>query len=490
MAKLKRASTAILCLLAALALLAGCGNGAAPAGSGAASDESGLKAVTIKFQTIGDMQSDMPRIVQAVNDYLKSIGRPYSVELAIEGWGTYNDVVNLMLNTGEKFDVVFTANWAASYLTNAPNGVFADLGPYLEKNPEIEQILTADFMNASRIGGINYALPTNKEKARQIGWLLRKDFVDQMGLDLSTVKSNEDLEPWFIKAKEEFNVWVYPSFVPSNYMYDRIEEPIIGMETEDGSNTVLAVDLTDRFKDAVRLYNKWFKLGLINPDLNRESQVQTEFASGKYLGATYQLKPGKAAEEAASIGYDLVQVELNEPEIASSETTGAMLAIPAASENKNEAFDFIKLLYTDEKILNLFVWGEDGKDYNTVSPGIIELIPDSGWAWGQGWTMGNQFNNYLTTAEDPEKWKKFEEFNEAGRPVPSLGFIPDTTDTEMQTAIKAMKAVRENYTDLFFGYVDDIDGSFAKLESDYKAAGMDGLLAAYQKQFDEWKAAQ
>jgi putative aldouronate transport system substrate-binding protein len=183
---------------------------------------------------------------------------------------------------------------------------------------------------------------------------------------------------------------------------------------------------------------------------------------------------------------------MNQPEIANSETSGAMLAIPAASKNKNEAIDFISLLYTDKKLVNMIIWGEEGKDYNFVAgkTDVIDLVSNSGYSYGQGWTMGNQFNNYLMSIEDPNKWSEFIKFNEAGRPLPALGFVPDTSDNNMQTWIAGMRAVRDNYSDLFRGYENDIDGAFARLEADYKAAGSDQLLAAFQAQFDAWLASK
>ncbi|MFV0401769.1 MAG: ABC transporter substrate-binding protein [Oscillospiraceae bacterium] len=449
-----------------------------------------FKEVTLKFTTIGNSQPDTARISQAASDYLKSIGKPYSVEINIVEWSAYNDVVNLMLNSGEKFDVVFTANWAASYYANVPNGVFAPLNDYLAANPEIEEILTADFMNAAQVNGVNYALPTNKEKARQVGMLFRKDIVDAMGMDITTVKTKEDMEQWMVKAKEEHGLWTWPNFIPMDRQPDILEERLLSL-SYDGSGTVVATDLTPEFKESLVLLNKWYNMGLISPNLTRDTVAQQELASGSTFGLGSQLKPGKDTEESASVGYELVQVPLNEPEIANTETTGAMLAIPVASDNKDEAFDFIKLLYTDKEFVNIFVWGQEGTDYTKVDDNTVEIIGDSGWDWGQGWTLGNQFNDYLTTAEDPQKWEKFEEFNEQGKPLMALGFMPDSSSTEIQTYISTLKATRDNFLDLLsFGYVDDIDGELARLEAQYNAAGMQELITEYQRQFDEWQASK
>lgn len=508
MSKTRRILSGLLAIVLIATIFIGCNGGTGSSGSSAtqssaassAADSSepadgseapapsgDLKEVTLKFTTIGNSQPDTARISKAASDYLASIGKPYSVEINIVEWSAYNDVVNLMLNSGEKFDVVFTANWAASYYANVTSEVFTPLNDYLAANPEVEGVLTADFMNASQVGGINYALPTNKEKARQLGVLCRKDIVDAMGMDISTIKTVEDLEPWMLKAKEEHGLWSWPNFIPMDFQYDGLEERLLAL-SPDGSPTVVAIDLDAKFREGVVRMNKWYNQGIINPNLTRDTVAQQEFASGTTFLLGSQLKPGKATEESASVGYELVQIPLNQPEIANTETTGAMLAIPAASDNKDEAFDFIKLLYTDKEFVNLFVWGQEGTDYTKVDDNTVEIIGDSGWDWGQGWTMGNQFNDYLTTAEDPQKWQKFEEFNGQGKPLLSLGFMPDTSSTEVQTYIATLKASRENFFDLFQGYVDDIDGQYAELEAQYTAGGMNELIAEYQRQFDEFQA--
>ena len=489
--KILAVSLVLVMVLAACASPSDSGSGANPGDNN--NPPSDFNDVTLKMQLIGDPQPDISRISNAVSEYLKSIGKPYSVELNIESWGSYTDNINLRLAVGEEFDVCFISNWAADYYSNAANGNLTELGPYLAKYPEVERILTADFMNASQVDGKNYALPTNKEKARQLGWVVRKDIADAMGMDISAIKSVADLEPWIYKAKEEHDMWSFPIFIPSDYQFDRIVEPIIGTRVETGSKTVIAPDLEPEYINAVKMHSKWFADGIINPNLNRESSGDEEFKTGKYFAIPYQLKPGKDGELTSSLNIgQLVQIPMNQPEIANSETTGAMMSIPAASKNKNEAFDFISLLYTDAKLVNLIVWGEEGTDFDFVEKDKVITNKESGWGYGNGWTMGDQFKNYLTENEDPTKWDQFIAFNEAGRPLPALGFVPDTGSTDMQTWISGMRAVRERYDDLFKGYVplDEVDAKFAQLESEYKTAGMDELIAALQEQFDAFLASK
>ena len=464
----------------------------------AVADTSGLNAVEVSYQLIGwgsPGDAVMAELSAKVNARLAELGKPYTVKLVFGEGGDYTNNTNLMLASGaNEFDIIFISNWAASFYANAAAGYLTDLGPYLAKYPDIERILTSDFMNASQVGGVNYALPTNKEKARQVGWVLRKDIVDALGMDLAAIEAlpyNQRLaalEPYFYRAKEELNLWIWPNFTLSDYQYSRIIDPIIMGRAEPNDYEVIVADLDQRLIDAVKLNSKWHADGLINPNLNNQSSGDGEFATGNYFAITYQLKPGKDKELEPSVGFELVQIALNQPEIDPAETTGAMVAIPIGAPNKDEAFDFINLLYTDAILLNTIIYGQEGVDFEFVGDGIIEIT--GGGGHGNSWTMGDQFKTYLLSTEAPDKWEQFIAFNEEGWPLPLLGFVPDTSSTDIQTWKAGMDAVRENYGDLFRGYfpVDQVDAEFAKLRSDYEAAGMIELLAEMQGQIDAWLA--
>jgi len=260
-------------------------------------DDSGFRAVTLLWNHIGSPQSGVDRINSAVNEYLASIGKPYSIEMHIEDWGSYTDNTNLRLSTGDRFDICFTANWAAHIYTNAPNGVFTPLNDYIAAYPEVAAILGDGFLLGGQIRGINYGMPTNKELARQYGWVLRADIVEEMGMDISAIETMEDLEPWIIKAYEDHGLWSWNSGINPSFQYDRIEDPIIGMLPFPGSREVILTQLDEHFIEGVRMNNRWFNMGIVNPNLTREISVDAEFPSGRYFANTQQLKPGKAGIE-------------------------------------------------------------------------------------------------------------------------------------------------------------------------------------------------
>lgn len=504
----KRIFALTLSALFIVMAMAGCGNsgsdakpdsGAAPqsAAQGGADVQTGtgekeFKAVELQWWNIGSEQPDIDRINKLASEYLASIGKPYTIKLTLPGWGDYSTRTENALTTGEKVDLVFTCNWTANYQEFGELGYFTDLTPYLEEYPDIVDIIGADFLYASKVGDATYALPTNKEKARVIGYLLNKTIVDKYEIDVSAIKDLEDLEEIFAMVKEnEPGVWpVQPEKVPMDMFW-------VGV-AGGWSFTGEAGDLKLRFKEfddiSINAYNKvteWYQNGWVNPDLVGDSyNTNAEMASGRYFAWGAQLKPGKDAEM-SDANQQWVQVELGEIQIANDEIDGAMHGIPSTSDNQDEAFDFLHLLYTDPYLINLFNFGEEGVDYVFAEDdeyGRIEIL-ESGYNFNSGWTFGNQFLNLLTIFEEPDKWEKMEAFNEEARPLDSLGFFAELDESGLRAQVSALDAVlNDKYTDLKEGRSKDVAGDLEKMRKDIEAIGYEDLGEALQAQFDEWYA--
>ena len=213
MKKMQRSlSFALVLIMMLTMIITGCGAPAEPAASSPAQSASQAPAssqaaevpkeqVELTFYCVADSQPDMQKICDAATEYLKD---KLNVKVKAEnfGWGdTYTPKINPMLASGQPVDIVFTANWAANYRVNANAGYFVDLTPYLKDSP-IREIVGDDFLNGSAINGKNFAVPCNKEKVHNWGFLLKKDLVEKYNVDVSKIKKVEDLEPYFDAIKK------------------------------------------------------------------------------------------------------------------------------------------------------------------------------------------------------------------------------------------------------------------------------------------------
>ncbi len=493
----------VLCLAF---LLAGCGKAVTPATSEtptpSQSDTPSNTAtpepvssvpkdnVKITMYCVGDSQ-DMTHIENAVNEYLKD-KLNITLEYECFGWGdTYTPKINPMLAAGDPIDIVFTSNWAANYRLNAAKGYFRELNDFLAKYPGIASVTGEDFLNATQINGKNYALPCNKEQAHNWGFLLKKDLVKKFGIDLKSIKSLEDLEPYFDRVlKEEpgitpllavqmdapWHLLDWNTFsdddVPGALYNDNRDTKVI--------NQFLAPESIAQYQK-MREYNK---KGYIHPDAATQDNFSAEMSTGKYFAFVAPMKPGKAVEMSAQTGVEWEEIFITPIVMSNREADGAMLAIPAGSKNPERAFQFIEMLYTDPVLKNMMNYGVENKDWKFIGENTIEIIKDSGYASAGGWRFGDNFKDYLMANEDPNKAQLWSDYNKAGLPLNNLGFVFNSE--KVSNEIAACKGVVQTYyKQLFTGSVDP-DPTVKKMESELKAAGVDKIIAEMQTQFDEW----
>lgn len=472
---------------------------ATPESTAAAEPVSAVPAeqVTITWTLVGNKQeTDTQLVMDKVNEYLKDKIN-IKLDLQVYGWGDpYNQKVNTMLSSGEPFDVAFTANWAANYYTNAAAGYFLALNDYLAKYPAVTEILGKDFLNGSAVGGKNYAVPTNKEKVHNWGYVLKKELVDKYAIDITTIKKMEDMEPWFEKIKTS-EPGITPLLIvggdsPRQFLdWDRISDDDVpgALYPDNRDNTIVNNYAAPETIAMWKKLRDYYQKGYIAKDAATMENTAEQMKTGKYFAVEQSLKPGKDAEVSSSTGVPWVQVDITKPVMSNRETTGALLAIPAASKNPERAYQFIEMLYTDKVLRNMINFGIEGTHYTVEADGRIKQTQDGidKWNLGSGWRYGDQFKDLLMNNEDPQKWDKFLAYNNAGIVEKSLGFVFDKIPVDTQ--VSACKTVVGTYyKQLDCGSVD-VDSTVKKMNDELKASGVDAVIAEMQKQYDAWRAA-
>jgi putative aldouronate transport system substrate-binding protein len=450
--------------------------------------------VTLTWYVIGNRnEPDTAKVCAAVNKYLKDKIN-ITLKLTTLGFGdTYDKKINPMLASGQKFDLVFTAAWAANYRNNASSGYFTDLTKMLKSSP-ITQVLGKDFLNGSAVNGKNFGVPANKEKAHNWGVLLLKSMVDKYKVNISKIKSLKDLEPTFDAIKKG-----EPGMTPLLAVnmdapwhlldWDNLSDDDIpgAFYNDNRGTTVINQFIAPEAIAQYKKMNQYYQKGWIHPDAATMDNFADQMKTGKYFCAVQPLKPGKDIEMNNSTGQKWVQVDLTPVVMTNRETTGAMTAIPAASKNKDRAFKFLELLYTDKTLVNMLEYGLPNVHYTKVSANVVKPLGGDKATYnpGHNWRYGNQFINWLTPDQDPQIWNLFEKYNKKAVPLRSLGFVYDNKDSATQAS--ACKAViQQYYKELFTGAAADTDATVASMKSDLEAAGVNELIADMQKQFNAW----
>jgi len=454
-----------------------------------------LKPYTVKLNFISATQEDEGLVEEAMNKILEP---KINAKIDIEtwDWAQYFDKYKLGIASGEPADLVFVASWGG-FAQDVAKGGFLDLTDLLESHgQDIKKNLNPLFLEGSKLNGKNYAVPTNKELAAARGVVIRKDLIDKYGLDLSGVKTPADLTPILqtLKEKEPDLIPIYMdggTNIPRHLtQWDDLGSGWQSAIYKNGSDTKVFNSLEDpEFYNLLKLTREWYEKGYINKDAATSKANAGELAKAGKIGMWEEsLKPGKDKELEQSLGIKLTQVILQEPTVTTGDTSSGMIAISKNSKDPERAMMVLNLLHSDKELINLLVYGIEGKHYEKVSENVVKPGPDRA-KWnviGNSWMLAGQRLLMLGENEDPDKWEQFEKFDASAKSSPALGFNFDIEPVKNeQTAVD--KAGEKYFSLLVTGSIDPDEG-LAKMKESLTKAGLGKIIAEKQKQLDAWLA--
>ncbi len=438
-----------------------------------------------------------------------------NVTFNIVGWGDWFAKAITGIQAGEEMDIFFTADWW-QYNELVEQGLLLPLNDDNGPNGNLLKLygqgildtLNPAFITGTQVNGVNYAVPTNKELVVPDGFIYNVALAEEIGFtqaDAAKIKSMRDFEPWLEKAKAArpdefpyllnfmpgFKPWVegFASGVPYSVITMKLEPDANGKFDE----TIVNVVETDWYRDYVTLMREWREKGWVHPEAALAGyEPDPLMNAGKFFVVAQPLKGNniKAVELMNSSGNPdlrLAEIEWQKKVVITNHTGGSMLAIPALSKHPVEAMKFINLLHTDPKVVNMVLFGAEGKQWELEADGRVNLIDNSWYTAHPGaWVWGNTRIQYVTNNEDPEKNRLLAEYSDDALAHPSLGFR--FSRVPVQAEITAIEAVMANYWNaLLYGYIDPAT-ELPKFIDELKAAGIDTVKAEVQRQYDAWKA--
>jgi putative aldouronate transport system substrate-binding protein len=439
------------------------------------------KPYQIDWYFVGDPQLDVKEVQDKVNEYVKDEIN-ISLELHPLDWSGIREKINIMAAGGEKFDITFTD--LNNYHALAAKNAFLPLGRLLDQHGRgIKEALGEHFLEGSRIKGENYAIPVNKEKGHHYGILYQADIAEKHGLteQIESIKSLEDLYPVLeiIKEKEP-DLYPFQSVkgCDDTYMLDFeiVAYPAAFYADSKDGKVVNFVD-TPEFLEAAKKIRERYEKGYLaqGGSLNQ--------SSSKFFIRSYALKPGKDVEMSAKTNWK--QVDLTKPRMQFRDTMGAMLAISKTSEKPELVMKFLNKAYTDPYLINLIVYGIEGKHYTKIDENKVKMVENSGYDYSTArWQFCNVFNQYLLENDDPKKNDNLIEYNERLAVSEYLGFNPDTTS--IKTQMGACLNVQAEFEQQIADGVEDAEVLVKKYREKLRLAGADDIVNEIQRQYNEW----
>jgi len=506
------AKTFLLLALAFTMLISACGNGgnnvANSGNDGTASTEEGgnasgaLKPVELVmvFPAGGE-----PKDLQLVSDEINKLTKEKinaTVKLIPIGFGAWAQQKTLMMSGNEQVDLIVSG--LGTYSQDVAKGQFLELDGYLDEQGQgVRDALDAldpAFLNATRIDGKIYAVPSIRDLAADFGITMRKDLVDKYNIDTTKIKSLDDLDAVFkiIKDNEpgiiptvKYGISILDIYVGS--FFDTLGEGFGVLPGHDNGLKVVNMYETPEYADMLNTVRRWNQAGYVAKDAATSTETQYNLVkSGKAFSFISHMKPGIETQESRTTGKEMVSVHFRPAVTATSNIISIMWSIARNSKDPERAMMLLNLMYTDKDFINLLDYGIEGKHYEKVSDNIIDYpqgvdATNSGYNMQMGWMFGNQSLSHIWNGDDPELWNKLAEFNKNAVKSKALGFTfnADTVKTE----IAAVTNVQNQYKiALETGTVDPVT-KLPEFNKQLKAAGIDKIIAEKQKQLDAWAAA-
>lgn len=419
----------------------------------------------------------------------------------------YVNKVSLSLQGGEKIDVYQS-------LGNFGNCVSTDMCYDITDlidscAPGTKELLGDKFLDACKVNGKLYGIPTYKPFALTPMIIYRQDIAAELGIDMSTVNSVEDITDVLRKVKEAKPDMIPLSPVQSgvsglemtmgdvDWLSDDYYKPVGVLM--DGDMTVQDLYSTDIFQSRCDLARTWYNEGLIMKDAATTTSTAAEcMSSGNYFGyiAAYSYpEADTAASLQAQCGnYDIGAKMIGDAYLGTSDINAVSWMIASTTDVPEAALKFLNLTYTDKDIVNLLIYGIEGRDYVMNDDGTVSYpegedsttVPYT--AQLSCGTLGNFFNMYPTAGTSSESLAWEQKQNEEAKTSPAMGFTFDSSKLNTQyTAVK--NAISQYLPGLLCGSVDP-NTELAKFQQALQDAGYQDILNAKQEQLDAWKAAQ
>ena len=512
MEKVKKIMNLKLCLFVfTVSVLAACNNG----GSGAeetppaaepqtatetpATEEPAEPALpevklTFLYPVAANPGPDQKLVNEEINKYVKEKINA-TVELVPLTFEEYEPKLNAMLAAGENFDIAWSSKgWLGNYQPYIDRGAYLELTEDMiqqympEARANIPDKFWPDMLAAD---GKVYGFPIYQVAAKQKSFVIQKRFIDKYSLDVSSVQTWKDIEP-FLKTLKENEPDVIPLGLAQNshgFYADRsIVAPdglMVSYKKDDPEyKMITTLESIEAKTDYYNTLRAWYQAGYINSDAPVLQNINDLKGKGNVaVGIEYTSKPGgEIGEKAINGGNDVVYVPISDSYFTG--IASAMHVINKNSKNPERAMMLLNLLNTDKYLYNLICNGIEGKHYNKIDDLFIEPIEGSGYAPNGDWVFGNQFNAYLKPGQAPDTWEKTIELNDNAVVPASSGFSFNEESVKAEGA--NLNAVRNEYAAALETGAVDPAKMIPEFVDKLKASGVEKYDAEVAKQWEEF----
>lgn len=445
-------------------------------------------ALTLLMYQIGDKPDNYDELMKVAN---KKIEAETGVQLNLQyiGWGDYEKKMSVITSSGENYDIALANN----YVTNAQKGAYADLtdlAPKLAK--DAYDMLDPAYIKGNLIDGKLYAFPVNANVFAEQVLTFNKQFLDKYNLDISNVKSYQDIGE-LLKVVKEKEPTVTPLAAGQGFKVEsNMDYPITnGMPFAidllgDDSKIINQYD-NDRMKANLKTMHEYYQAGYIAQD------AATSNTDHPLEGKTWFIR--QETQGPYDYGDTILTTAAGQPLVSKPvtlpiKTTGAAqmanFVVSSNSKNKEKAVEVLGLINSNPELLNGLVYGIEGEAWEKVGDNQVKLLdgyqPKTHMsAWNTGNNKIIYVQDSITEDQIAERDKKIGEAEQS----PILGFNFNTESVKSE--ITNIANVMNQYIDGLNTGTLDPDKAIPEMNAKLEKAGLDKVQTEMQKQYDAFR---
>jgi len=340
---------------------------------------------TISILTIGEVgPDDLERVSAALSDItVERLG--CRVELRMIREDEYDERIDDLLLESNFADIFVCRN--RTTLNKLLDGSYIyRLDRYLNRRPDLRKAVENEqAWEQVKSRGYTYGIPFGNSDASAWGFLMRKDICDALNINVSSVSTLEQLHEVLLTVQAH-----YPDLIPVVSDYGEAQTFADKDLLTEGAGCFAAngqvVDVCGmpEFLERCARMNQWYEEGLIltNAQLNQAGR-DSWMADGLAFGSFARLDRYTSRELEYAMGGPVECAVLEDPYYASGASEESF-AVYAYTEDVDLCLRVLQLIYTDEAVLQLCIYGEEGVDYTLTSDGAVVPMEDGAyfnWCW-------------------------------------------------------------------------------------------------------------
>lgn len=464
--------------------------------------------VTYAYATFNNIPSEeaLSEVEEAINVITREKINVEVELVPIEIWN-YSSQVSLALQGGEKMDLIQSLG---DFNTAVSTGMTLDITDMIDSlAPESKALVGDAWLAATSHEGRVYGIPTFKPIALTPMVIYRKDIADAIGLDMSAVNSVGDMTDVLRKVKAAYpdmtplaavntgNIGVGLTVPNVDYLTDNYFSPK-GVLLND-ELTVVDFYASEAFAQVCELAHTWYNENLVMKDAATTASAASELmSSGNYFcyiaSYSYPEADTAASLEAVTGGYPLGAKIIGSAFLDTSSINALTWMVASTSKVPEAALKFLNLTFTDKDVVNLIIYGLEGRDYVWNDDGTVRY-PDNQDSTTVPYTaqlscgtLGNFFIMHPMQGTNPASLDWELEQNKNAKTSVAMGFTFDSSPVKAEYT--AVTNVIEQYLPgLICGSADPKTEIPLFLER-LADAGLGEIIAQKQAQLDAWMAAK